>query len=201
MANDWNLSGQYFESCNCETACPCVFLSKPTTGECEVLIAWHIEKGSFEGMSLDGLNVALAVHSPGHMAEVKWKAAVYLDDKANDRQREALKQIFGGHAGGHPAILASHVAEIVGLASAPMEFTIDGKQRRLRIGSFAEVAIEAIEGQGGQDVTITNHPLCIAPGESAVAARSSKLSYKDLGFNWEFSNKNGFYSAFSYQGP
>ncbi len=148
MANDWNLSGKYFESCNCETACPCVFLSKPTTGECEVLVARHIENGSFEDVSLDGLNVALAVHSPGHMAEVKWKAAVYLDDKVDDRQRDALTQIFGGHAGGHPAMLASHVGEIVGLASAPMEFTVNGKQRGLRIGSVAEVAIEAIEGHG-----------------------------------------------------
>jgi len=29
---------------NCEAACPCVFLSPPTEGECKVLIGWHIDK-------------------------------------------------------------------------------------------------------------------------------------------------------------
>jgi hypothetical protein len=34
----WGLSGTYFESCNCDTACPCVFLSEPTEGDCTVLV-------------------------------------------------------------------------------------------------------------------------------------------------------------------
>ena len=43
----WSLSGTYMESCNCEAACPCVFLGPPTEGECTVLIAWHVDRGSF----------------------------------------------------------------------------------------------------------------------------------------------------------
>ncbi|MHA6645712.1 DUF1326 domain-containing protein, partial [Mesorhizobium sp. A623] len=34
MMTEWKLSGSYFETCNCETACPCVFLSPPTEGDC-----------------------------------------------------------------------------------------------------------------------------------------------------------------------
>ncbi len=64
----WSLKGTYFESCNCDLACPCIFLSPPTQGECSVLVGWHVEDGTDEGVSLSGLNVALAVHSPGHMA-------------------------------------------------------------------------------------------------------------------------------------
>ncbi len=86
----WNVSGSYYESCNCEAACPCVFLSPPTTGECTVLVGWHIDEGNYEGTSLDGLNVALAVQVPGHMMEVKWNAAVYLDDSASEAQAGAL---------------------------------------------------------------------------------------------------------------
>jgi len=54
----WALSGTYFESCNCDTACPCVFLSEPTEDDCTVLVGWHIEKGHAEGLQLDELNVA-----------------------------------------------------------------------------------------------------------------------------------------------
>jgi hypothetical protein len=39
MAESWKVRGTYFETCNCAVACPCVFLSAPTDGECTVLIA------------------------------------------------------------------------------------------------------------------------------------------------------------------
>ena len=201
MADSWSLKGTYFESCNCETACPCVFLSPPNDGECKVVIAWHIDSGKLDDTSLDGLNVALAVHSPGHMMQVKWKAALYLDQKADEAQQQALTQIFAGQAGGHPAVLASFVGEILGVKVLPIEYQADGKSRKLSIPEIAEIDIEAMEGQGGAEVTITNHPLCVSPGEPAVAAKSKKFSYKDHGLDWAFTDKNGFFSPFSYQGP
>lgn len=145
----WNLSGTYFESCNCEATCPCVVLNAPTHGECTLLVAWHIDRGTFEGTRLDGLNVALAVHSPGHMVEVPWRVALYLDDRASPTQREALIQIFAGQAGGHPARLAGHIGEVLGVTDAPIEYRAEGRRRALRIGEMADVAIQAIDGQGG----------------------------------------------------
>jgi hypothetical protein len=194
----WKIEGSYFESCNCEAACPCVFLSKPTDGECGVMIAWHINKGKFEDVALDGLSVAFAVRSPGHMAQVKWDAAVCLDERANEKQKEALSKIFAGQAGGHPAALASHMGNIPGLASVPIEHQAKGKQRSMKIPNVAEMSIEALEGQGGAEITVSNHPLCIAPGIPAVTARSKKLSYKDHGMSWELSAKSGFFSPFQY---
>jgi hypothetical protein len=200
MANKWSLSGDYFESCNCEAACPCVFLSPPTEGECNAIVAWHIDRGSFGDTKLDGLNVALAVHAPGHMAQVKWKAAVYLDDKANAAQQEALTQIFSGQAGGHLAVLASFVGEIVGMNKLPITYAKEGKGRSLKLGTAGSMAIQPIEGQGGAEVTVNNHPLCISPGHPVVVQRSSKFALKDAGFNWSASGKNGFSAPFAYQG-
>jgi hypothetical protein len=195
----WKLTGTYFETCNCDVACPCVFLSAPTEGECTVLIGWHIDNGHFDGENLDGFNVAFAVRSPGHMAKVKWDAAVYLDDKANEAQRDALLNIFSGQAGGHPAVLASHVGNILGVKSASIEYQVHGKRRSLNIDNFAAAEIEAIDGQGGAEVTVTNHPLCIAPSYPAVASKSKLLTFNDHGLSWNISEKNGFYSPFSYE--
>lgn len=197
MTAKWNLEGTYFESCNCETACPCVFLSPPTQDDCTALVAWHVDTGYFGEVSLDGLNVALAVDSPGHMAEVKWKAALYLDDRADDAQREAMTQIFAGQAGGHPERLSQHIGEVLGVASVPIEYRAEGKRRSLRVGQIADTAIEAIEGPEGT-VTISGHPLCIAPGYPVVAARSEHMRYQDHGYHWEISRGNGFYSPFHY---
>ncbi len=199
MAEKWSVSGAYCEVCNCEAACPCVMLSPPTTGDCTVLIGWHIEKGNFEQVSLDSLNVALAAYAPGRMTEVKWKVALYLDDRADPAQRDALAKIFSGQAGGPPGALTALIGEVLGVKSAGIEFRADGKRRGLRIAGVAEADIEALAGQGGKEVTISNHPLTPVPGFPAVVARSKRASYHDHGLALEVTGKNAFYSPFEYR--
>jgi hypothetical protein len=38
MSQEWKINGTY-----CEAACPCIFLSDPTEGDCTALVAWHID--------------------------------------------------------------------------------------------------------------------------------------------------------------
>lgn len=199
MTNGWSLSGTYFESCNCDAACPCVFLSEPTEDECTVLVGWHIDQGHAEEVGLDGLNVALAVHSPGHMAQVPWTVALYLDERADGKQSDVLTRIFTGQAGGHPERLAGHIGTVLGITSVAIDFTADGRRRSLRIGEVGSVAIEGIEGQQGMPVTVTGHPLAIAPGYPVEVGRSTQLRYHDHGLDWELSEKNAFSSPFAYQ--
>ncbi|HET8995283.1 MAG TPA: DUF1326 domain-containing protein [Acetobacteraceae bacterium] len=195
---EWKLNGTYFETCNCEAACPCVFTSPPTEGDCTALVAWHIREGSFGETRLDGLNVALAIHAPGTMVETKWKVAAYFDDRASQPQNDALHQIFGGKAGGHPAVLASFIGEILGARSVPMHFEGTGKNASLTIPGIAAAAIEVMTGQGGEPITISNHPLAVAPGEPATVARSTQFRFADFGMDWTLSGRNGFLSPFTY---
>lgn len=200
MSSDWSLTGTYFEACNCDAICPCFVLSPPTNEDCTVLVGWHIDRGRHEELVLDGLNVAMAAYSPGHMAQVQWRAALYLDERADEAQREVLTAIFGGQAGGHPAAVASHLGEVLGVASVPIEFRSEGRRHSLTMPGIGEVQIEAIEGRGG-DVTIEHQLLAIAPGFPGTVARSTKLTYDDHGFSWELSGGSGASSRFSYQGP
>ena len=70
----WQLSGDYFENCNCSIVCPCLvstaapLTSRPTEGYCDVPLIFHIEKGKYGNATLDGLNVVVAVHTPGKKA-------------------------------------------------------------------------------------------------------------------------------------
>lgn len=194
----WHLKGVYFETCNCDAACPCVFLSPPTTGECTVLVGWHIESGKHNDVDLNGLNVALAVHSPGHMMTAKWRAAAYVDDRADEAQQQALLGIFGGQAGGHPARLASHIGELLGAVPAPITFEHSDSSYRLSIADVAEAEIEALTGQGDGPIEVSGHPLCIAPGFPARVSQSKTLKYNDHGMAWDVNGKNGFFSPFEY---
>jgi len=200
MPDKWKLTGTYFEACTCDVACPCVFLSAPTQGDCTALVGWHIEAGNFTGVDLDGLNVALAVYSSGHMLETKWRIALYLDETASEEQKSVLTQIYSGQAGGHLSNLVPLIGEVLGISSVPIEYVANGKQRRLKIGDVGETEVEAIQDQGGADVIINNVVLGIVPGYPLVVAKSRKFSYKDHGLECEISGKNGFYSPFTYQG-
>jgi hypothetical protein len=198
MATQWKLKGSYFETCNCEAACPCNFLGPPTDGHCTVLVGWHIDEGSFDGTRLDGLNAAMVAHSPGHMLQTKWKVALYLDGRASAAQADALGQIFSGKAGGLMKDLSGFIGEVAGVRSVPIEYRAEGRTRSIRVGDVAVADIEAIQGPKGGDTVLTNPPLNLAPGEPLVVARSKHYRYSDFGMSVEVSNKNGFYAPFTY---
>jgi hypothetical protein len=194
----WALNGDYFEACNCEATCPCIFLSPPTDDDCTVLLAWHVNQGEFGGTKLDGLNVALAAYSPGHMQKVKWKAALYLDAKASKAQADALGQIYGGKFGGNPAALAPYIGEMLGARSLPIDYKADGTTHSLNISKVADIEVEDVSGPDGSKSSIQSAPFA----EPLVyVARSKKFSYADFGMNWRISDKNSFHAPFSWKGP
>lgn len=198
MAIQWNMSGNYFETCSCDNPCPCAFLSPPTKGYCSMLAGWHIEKGQYGDVVLDGLNVALAAHSPGHMMEVKWKAALYIDERADDAQRDALTQIFSGKVGGQPAKLAAHIEDFLGVKAVPIEYRVDGKHRSLRIPNIAEAEIVDLAAEGVESITISERPWSNAPGHATTVAKSERLEFDDYGLQWRISGENGYHSDFRY---
>lgn len=194
----WKLRGTYFEACNCVGICPCVVTSPPTEGECTALIAWHIGQGNYGEVSLDGLNAAIAVHAPGNMVETKWTAAAYFDARADGEQTDALHAIFSGKAGGHPALLASFIGEMLGAKSVPMHFHSEGRQSSLSIPGIAQAEVEELAGQGDGPVTLAGHPLCVVPAQAATVVRSKQLQFTDYGWEWQLSGRTGFVSPFFY---
>jgi hypothetical protein len=220
---DWRLEGDYFDGCNCKSICPCVFSLDPTEGECKGLAAWHIERGHFtngtddsggnrtnnnntnkNSINLADLNVIVSVHAPGHMLTgPKWKIALYLDEKANNDQKDALTKIFTGQVGGEFfAEMLSRTGEVLGIRSVPIYFSIEGKKRRkIEIPSIAEMEIEGLTGSDPNiESKVVNPAFSNTPGYDPVIARSTKHTYKDNSLEWDNSRRNAFYSRFAY-GP
>jgi hypothetical protein len=54
---NWKVSGDWFDVCKCNMPCPCEFAQAPTFGDCAGVLAWHIKKGQYGDIVLDGLNV------------------------------------------------------------------------------------------------------------------------------------------------
>ena len=194
----WNIKGTYVEACDCETVCPCIFFSPPTNDTCTVLVGWHIDDGAHDGISLNGLNAALLAHSPGHMKDGNWKVALYVDDRADEVQSQAMMGIFSGQAGGHLANLGPLIGEVLGARPATISFDAAGGNFSLSVEGLGSADATALEGQGGGLVTVAGHPLCISPGEAATIARSNKVELNDHGFALDVSGKTAMSAPFSY---
>lgn len=201
MAENWSVEGDYLEACTCRGACPCLMAATPTEGDCRAIVGWHVAKGRYGDAQLDGLNVAVALHSPGNMVEGNWDVVLYLDAAADESQKNALAAIFGGQAGGHPAVLASFIGKVLGVEQVPIRFEGEGRRRAFRIGDAAEAAVEALEGQGGAPITLQNHPVAVAPGQSLVVAKSSTLRHHAYGIDLALDGRTAYYSPFAYAGP
>jgi hypothetical protein len=219
---DWKIEGDYFDGCNCKSICPCIFALDPTEGDCNGLAAWHIEKGCFtngtkndrnstntnhedtnnNSISLANLNVVCSVHAPGHMfTGPKWKIALYLDERANNDQKDALTKIFTGQVGGDFFVeMLSRTGEILGIRSVPIEFKVEGKKRReIKTPAIAEMDIEGLTGSDPNlESKVVNPAFSNTPGIDPIIARATRHTYKDHGLEWDNSGRNAFYSRFTY---
>ena len=202
--SNWRLNGDYFENCNCDVVCPCLvstgapFTARPNQGVCDVALAFHIDKGSYENLSLDGLNVAVIVHTPGPMADGNWTLAAYIDARADDQQTAALGAIFGGAEGGPMAAFAPLVGTNLGAKKVAINYAISGNIRSAEIPGLLHMGVEPLPTMhpSGELWAATGHP--IAPDKIGFAAGSSGSTFTDHGMRWNNSSKNGLYAPISW---
>jgi hypothetical protein len=203
-ANRWQIVGDYFENCNCDVVCPCVFspgplfTARPTNGSCQVALAFHVDKGAYGAVTLDGLNAVVMADSPGVMAEGNWSVALYLDDRADDQQREALQAVFSGSAGGPLGGLAPLISKVLGVKSVPIAYRIDGKRRSVEIPNLMHMSVHAAPSlDAKKEIFATNaHPF--APEGVVMAVGDEASTWTDYGLRWDNSGKNGHYATIKW---
>lgn len=199
-SSNWSLKGNYFESCTCELICPCICLRPPTTGTCTALLGWHIDEGNLDGTELNGLNVSMFLQAPGHLTEGNFKVSLYIDESASAEQAAAIESLYKGEHGGHLGVVASLVGEVLSVKQMPIDYAVDGKQRRLKVGDIASSVVNEVEGADGGPVTVSNPPLAIAPGHDITISTTEKVSYSDNGIQHEHEGTVSLASNFTY-GP
>jgi hypothetical protein len=64
----------------------------PSSGDCQGVLAWHIREGHYGDVPLDGLNIMALAAFEGNIwaGETKAIMGVFMDERADERQREAL---------------------------------------------------------------------------------------------------------------
>ncbi len=203
MAEKWSIQGEYFENCNCEVLCPCIhsgMQAMPKDGHCDVPLLFHIDEGRYGDVELNGLNVVSVLQTPGPMAEGNGTVALYVDERADDKQREALAAIFSGEAGGPMGALASLITNILGVKYVPIEYRSEGKKRGGSIPDILDMEVEAITGADSEEpIWLDNAP---HPASTRLAvAKSTRGTFTDYGLKWDNSGRNGHYATIEWAGP
>ena len=207
MASDtrWQLSGDYFENCNCDVVCPCLvstsapLASRPTQGTCDVALIIHIERGRYGSVALDGLNAAVIAHTPGAMGNGNWTVAAYVDERASDEQTAALAAILGGGAGGPMAAFAPLIATNLGAKKVRIDYRVDGKRRAVEIPGIMHMAVRPLPTLRGENEEIwasVGHPF--APDKLALAVGEAGSTFTDHGMRWDNSGRNGHYAPINW---
>jgi hypothetical protein len=204
-APSWQVSGQYYETCSCDFVCPCVpgqMAVSPTKGSCTFAMAFHIDRGSYGQVSLDGLGFIVLGFTPEAMGKGNWSVGVIADDKARADQRDAIVAIASGAAGGPMAALSGLVGTLLGVESAPIRFDRSGIKWSVKADSLVDMAAE---GAMGMDPN-TTEPLYLDntghPAANRFAlARASKSHVHALGLAWDDASgmNNGQYAPFSWR--
>lgn len=188
----WSIKGELALNCSCDVFCPCVVAlgkAPPTEGYCHAWMAVRIDEGKFGRKSLKGLNVALLLDIPGKMGDGDWKAAAYIDQRADDAQYDALMSIFTGQAGGTTGVLRLLVSTFLGARREEVNYDIDGKRRMVSIPKVLNGMIEPIPGGNPEeDVMITNSQYWMGP--DVVIAKGLKSRIRDFGRVWDFEGKS-----------
>ena len=204
MANipAWQLQGDWFDVCKCDIPCPCEFARAPTYGDCDGILVWHVRKGSYGAVTLDGLNVVALGYFKGNIWEgAKATMGIFMDERADAKQREALQTIFGGQAGGWPGEFAKSIE------FAPIEVDIAGDLAtwRAAIPGRIEARADALSGPTtppGKRVQTINPPGSeVGPGGVATWGTAKVDRADSFGFKWNRSGQSSKHIPFDWRGP
>lgn len=202
MAEQWTLKGTVLGACNCDNGCPCNFNGRPTYGFCEGGYTWCVESGDYGGTRLDGLYLTFYAEWPGAIHEGGGKAASWIDERADDEQREAMRTLLSGQVGGPWGIFINTYEFVGEPASARYDVDLAGERSRVRIGDDAVVL---------ETAPITNpvtgaevHPKILLP-EGFVTKEIDPLVSTTFrvndGVSYDHSGKYVLLGPFEYAGP
>jgi len=156
---EWVIKGKEFANCNCIYACPCQFSALPTHGYCCAAGGFLIDEGHYGKVKLDGLRAVALYSWPKAVHEGNGTMQLIIDERADDKQRDALVNILTGKDTEDMATMwwifsamCPNKLETL-FKKVDIEIDVEGRRGRLAVDGILETVGEPIRNQ----VTGTDH--------------------------------------------
>jgi len=205
MATPWKVTGQYYETCSCDTVCPCILsqmTAAPTKGDCIFAMGFLIDRGGFGTLKLDGLGFIVLGRTPEAMGKGNWSVGVVVDERASAEQRDAIVAIASGSAGGPMSVLSGLVTTFLGAQSAAIRFDRTGVKWTVKAPGYVDMAAEGLMGLNPESseplhISNTGHPA----NDRLALCRATRSHVSALGLSWDddTGKNNGHYAPFAWQ--
>ena len=198
----WAITGTYLEACNCEAICPCRRVDglaggRSTHGVCLGALSWAVRDGRAGDVDLSGMGAVMATRYDDDEPGSPWTFFLYVDERGDERQREAMVAILTGKLGGTPERQFPWVwkeSHLLGWRATRIE--IDHAPGRGWFRAGGEVSVR-IRGPAAELHQVT----CVIPGHD----RAGMELYADLlqvdeapPLAFEFHGMCAYESTFAY---
>jgi len=181
--------------------CPCRRIGgrqggRSTYGVCLGSLSWQIEEGKAGEVELGGMCAVLANRYDDDQPGSPWSFVLYVDERADERQREALEGIFLGRLGGTPELQFPWVwkpSTLLGVRHVAIEVDHTPGRGWFRAGGQVTVRVrEPVESQE----TVT----CVIPGHhrSGSEVVTDLLSVDDGPLDFDLQGSCGYEASFEY---
>jgi hypothetical protein len=199
LAGGSSVSGSYVEARTAEVYTGgCVMNSEAGTQGKEAVLAWKVDNGSYNGVSLNGLSVVAALSGTANLGMVEMggeratvRSTVFVDERANPAQRMALVAMANDLSKGV-------IGTVVNVTPAPIQFANTEHQIQVAAGQVALDVSKHINHDPSCGAMQWFKPLSSVDDATLGMADKHVFSGSTLGVKWSDPNKrSAFFGTFS----
>jgi hypothetical protein len=199
-ASGTSISGSYVEARTAEVFTGgCIMNGEAATTGREALLVWKVDRGSFDGVPLNGLSVVAAIAGDQNLgireiggAPAATRAAIFVDERATPAQRTALVSMAKQHSNGM-------VSTVVELTPTTIQFTNEPGAIRVSARSLRLTVEKEMSHDPSCGARQWFHPLADVSDPMMGTTSENTFSGTALGTKWSDPNKrSSFFGTFSY---
>jgi len=193
------ISGSYVEARTAEVFTGgCIMNSEAGTMGKEAVLAWKVDRGSFNGVSLDGLSVVAALSGTANLGVYEMggdrafvRSQVFVDQRANPVQKMALVAMANDLAKGG-------LGTIVNVAQAPIQFADTDHGVQVAAGTISLGVSKHVSHDPSCGAQQWFQPLSSIEDATLGTTETNVFSGTSLGVKWSDPNKrSAFFGTFS----
>ena len=195
-----SVTGTYVEARTAEVfAGACVVNSEGGTTGREALLAWKVDRGQVDGVTLDGLAVVAALASDINLGiheiggeSAPARAAIFVDARATAAQRKALVAMVRSLSG-------DLIGSVVQETSAPIQFADSGHQITVSTDTVRLTVAKHLNHDASCGNKQWFNPLTRVDRADMGTTDQNEFSGPALCTKWSDPNKrSSFFGTFSY---
>ncbi len=195
-----SVSGEYVEARTAEVFTGgCIMNSEAETMGKQAVLAWKVDRGTFNGINVDGLSVVAAISGDRNLGMPEMggekpvvHSALYVDQNANAAQRLALVAMANELSKGI-------VGTIVQVTPAPITFADNGGEIHVATGPVALEVSKHMTHDPTCGAQLWFHPLASVDAATLGLTAQHSFTGSSLGTKWSDPNKrSSFFGTFRY---